>query len=161
MSPERSVDEDVVAGDFAAFYSGSSQEAFELAWLLTRNRSVCEDVVHDAYAALFARFDSVERPTAYLRRSIVNGVYLRTRRMRRERARVELVAVTVPTSTEGPTGGLQDAVAALKVKQRTAIVLRYWAGLSDVEIAQVMGVRRGTARSILSRALAELRKDVR
>ena len=160
MSGELSVDEDAPTGDFAAFYEGSRRDAMALAWLLTRNTAVCEDVVHDAYAAVLARFGSVEHPDAYLRTVIVNGAYSRERRGRRERARMELVAVTTPTVSDGPTGGLADAVAALPIKPRTAVVLRYWAGLTDIEIAEVMNIRPGSVRSILSRAMAQLRKDI-
>jgi DNA-directed RNA polymerase specialized sigma24 family protein len=131
-----------------------------LAWLLTRDPATCEDVVHDAYAAVLARFGSVEQPGAYLRTVIVNGVYARERRGRRERARMELVAVTTPMVTDGPTGGLADAVAGLAIKPRTAVVLRYWAGLTDAEIAEVLRIRPGSARSILSRAITQLRKDI-
>ena len=131
-----------------------------LAWLLTRDTAVCEDVVHDAYAAVLARFDSIEKPAAYLRKVIVNGVYERTRRNRREKRRLELVAATSPTTVEGPTGGLADAVMTLAVRPRTLVVLRYWADLTDAEIAELVGIRPGSVRSILSRALAQLRKDI-
>ena len=153
------MDENVPTGDFGTFYEASRGDAMALAWLLTRNSAACEDVVHDAYAAVLARFESVDQPAAYLRTAIVNGVYSRERRAKRERARMELVAVTAPSIVDGPTGGLADAVAVLPIKPRTAVVLRYWAGLTDVEIAEAMSLRPGSVRSILSRALAQLRRD--
>ena len=137
VNGELTVDEDAPTNDFAAFYEGSRDDAMALAWLLTHDTAVCEDVVHDAYAAVLVRFDSVEQPAAYLRKVIVNGVYPRARGTRREQRRLELVAVTSPNTAEGPTGGLADAVAALPIKPRTIVVLRYWAGLTDV-------IRRGS-----------------
>lgn len=161
MGRDLSVDENVPTGDFATFYESSRSDAMALAWLLTRNSAACEDLVHDAYAAVLVRFGSVDHPGAYLRKAIVNGVYARERRAKRERARMELVAVTTASVVDGPTGGLADAVADLPIKPRTAVVLRYWAGLTDVEIGDLMGLRPGSVRSILSRALALLRKDIR
>jgi len=46
------------------------------------------------------------------------------------------------------------AVAMLPARQREAVVLRYWLDLPYTEIADVMGVRLGTAKSSVSRALA-------
>ena len=65
-----------------------------------------------------------------------------------------------PQAIAGPTGGLGDAIAALPLAERTAVVLRYWADLDHREIAAVMGVRPGTARAMLSRATARLRKVI-
>jgi RNA polymerase sigma factor (sigma-70 family) len=60
----------------------------------------------------------------------------------------------------GPTGGVADVISKLPIDQRTAVVLRYWGGLRDHEIADAMGVRPGTARSHLSRATIRLRKEL-
>lgn len=159
VSVESSEDRDVRGDAFSLFYATAHRSAVQLAWLLTHDRAACEDVVHDAFLSLYPRFDSVQNPTAYVRASIVNGVRQRGRQAGRERARAELVAVTDVESTAGPSGGLLDAVANLSVRSRTAIVLRYWAGLSDAEIAEAMNIRPGSVRSILSRAFAQLRKD--
>lgn len=161
MSVESSSDRDVRSDAFSAFYAGAHRSAVQLAWLLTHDRATCEDVVHDAFVSLYPRFGSVQNPTGYVRASIVNGVRQRNRQAGRERARVELVAVTDAESTTGPTGGLLDAVGSLPLRSRTAIVLRYWEGLSDVEIAEVMHLRPGSVRSILSRAITQLRKEFR
>ena len=99
-------------------------------------------------------------PAAYLRRSVINGVYERTRKRQREQRRNGLVIAGELTTVDGPTGGVLDAVAGLPLNQRTAVVLRYWAGLRDREIADAMGIRPGTARSLLSRATNQLRKDL-
>jgi RNA polymerase sigma factor (sigma-70 family) len=63
-------------------------------------------------------------------------------------------------TVDGPTGGLVDAIAKLPIDQRTAVVLRYWGGLRDGEIAEAMNIRPGTARSHLSRATTRLRKEL-
>lgn len=145
---------------FEAFYRDRRAEAVRLAWLLTHDAAAAEDIAHDAFAATYASFASVDDPTAYLRRCVLNGVYQRTRRREREQRRNGLVIAGERPSTDGPTGGVLDAVAQLSIEQRTAVVLRYWAGLRDHEIADAMGIRPGTARSLLSRATTRLRKDL-
>jgi RNA polymerase sigma factor (sigma-70 family) len=63
------------------------------------------------------------------------------------------------SSTDKPSE-LLDAVAHLPYKPRAVLVLRYWADLRDEEIARLVGVRPASVRSITSRALAELRKEL-
>ncbi|MEM9712837.1 MAG: sigma-70 family RNA polymerase sigma factor, partial [Actinomycetota bacterium] len=53
-----------------------------------------------------------------------------------------------------------DAIAALPPKRRAAVVLRYYGGLDEREIAETLGVRRGTVKSLLHRGLAELRRTL-
>jgi RNA polymerase sigma factor (sigma-70 family) len=55
---------------------------------------------------------------------------------------------------------LVDALNQLPPKRKTALVLRYYAGLSEREIAETMGVRPGTVKSMVSRGLAELREVI-
>jgi DNA-directed RNA polymerase specialized sigma24 family protein len=145
---------------FEAFYRRERRSAVQLAWLLTHDRGSSEDLAQEAFAAVYRRFAMLDRPAAYLRTTVVNAVYQRARRAGREQQRLRLVTTGVPTSIEGPSGGVVDAVAALPLTQRTAVVLRYWAGLTDREIAEAMGVRPGTARSLLTRATSRLRKEL-
>ena len=152
--------EESAVSSFAHFYEDERDGAIRLAWLLTHNASVAEDVVQDAFTSVFRRFDTIDNPTAYLRRVVVNGVYPRTRRTGRETRRLHLAAGELPTSVDGPTGGLADAIAQLPLNQRTVIVLRYWADLDHHAIAAAMDSRPGTVRSLLSRATAQLRKDI-
>jgi RNA polymerase sigma factor (sigma-70 family) len=49
-------------------------------------------------------------------------------------------------------GDLDDIVQALPARQRTVVELRYWGGLSEAEIATVLGVAPGTVKSLASRA---------
>jgi DNA-directed RNA polymerase specialized sigma24 family protein len=150
----------VSCGSFEGFYRRERKSAVRLAWLLTHDRELSEDLAQEAFAAVFQRFGSLERPAGYLRVTLVNAVYQGARSRGREQRRLRLVTTGVPTAVEGPTGGVSDAVAALPLKQRTAVVLRYWAGLTDREIAEAMGVRPGTARSLLARATSRLRKEL-
>jgi RNA polymerase sigma factor (sigma-70 family) len=153
-------DESPPASSFEALYLTHRGEAVRLAWLLTHDASLAEDIAQDAFVALYRAITRVADPAAYLRRSVINGVYERSRRREREQRRYGLVAATQQVVHEGPSGGISDALAALPIDQRTCIVLRYWADLRDHEIADAMGIRPGTARSHLSRATSRLRKEL-
>jgi DNA-directed RNA polymerase specialized sigma24 family protein len=145
---------------FTRFFEAERLAAIRLAWLLTHDADLAEDIVQDAFAAVFNRFDRIDHPAAYLRRAVVNGVYERSRRTGREQRRLALVGRTMPQWVDGPSGGLIDAIARLPLNERTAIVLRYWRDLDDQAIGDAMGVRRGTVRSLLSRGTAQLRKEI-
>lgn len=161
MRAVRSEPSDVTAeDDFARFFESERTSAMRLAWLLTRDERTAEDVVQEAFTAVYPRFDNLHQPAAYLRRAVVNAVFERSRRAGREHRRIALVHAGERDHVEGPTGGLADAIAALPIKQRTAIVLRYWGDLDIAEIARAIDVRPGTVRSLLSRGTARLRKDL-
>jgi DNA-directed RNA polymerase specialized sigma24 family protein len=152
--------ESAAASTFEDFYRTKRAEATRLAWLLTHDSAIAEDVAQDAFLGLYRVFGEVTNPAAYLRRSVVNGVYERIRRRGRERRREAIVIAARPTTLDGPTGGVLDAVASLSLDQRTTVVLKYWGGLHDHEIAEAMGIPPGTARSHLSRALSRLRLEL-
>jgi len=161
MEPLRAPDaEESVDDRFGRFYEEHRDWAIRLAWLLTHNAVEAEDVVQDAFTKVFERFDRLDRPAAYLRTVVVHRVYERSRSKRREDLRLALVHNGMATTIDGPTGGLVDAIANLPLQQRTAVVLRYWGGLDDTDIASTMSVRGGTVRSLLSRATSQLRKEI-
>ena len=152
--------EGLALSSFAAFYESERERAIRLAWLLTHDPVVAEDVMQDAFTALFHRLDQLDNPAAYLRRSVINAVYERNRRSGREARRLAIVADAAPSDVDGPTGGLVDAIAALPLQQRTVVVLRYWSDLDHAAIADAMDMPVGTVRSLLSRATAQLRKEI-
>jgi len=145
--------------DFAAFYRRAYPAAKRLAHLLTNGSPDAEDVVQDVFSKLPDRYDRLDNPDAYLRRAIVNGCRQRFRSRSREDARLRLVTSGQSTMA-ATTDPMLDAVAALPARQRAAIVLRYWADLDDAEIADALGARRSTVRSLVHRGLATLRKDL-
>ena len=147
-------------GPFAAFYARERQRTIGLAWLLTHDAAVAEDIAHESFARILRRFDTLDDPSAYLRRTVVHEVYQRSRRATREARRLSLVAPTVRASTDGPTGGLADVIATLPLDQRTVVVLRFWADLDHRAIGDAMHLRPSSVRSLLTRALTRLRKDI-
>ena len=146
--------------DFAAFYRDAYPGAVRLAWLLTHDHAAAEDVVQDAFVRVRARLGTVSHRAAYLRTAIVNGCRDRARSAGRADAGWgRLRVVTDVASTDKPFE-LLDAVAQLPYRQRAVLVLRYWADLREEEIAEIVGVRPATVRSITSRALERLRKEL-
>lgn len=134
------------------------------AFLLVGDQETAEDIVQDAFAAVhrrWARLKDRERILPYLRAAVLNGVRMTWRRhalIRRFRAdperpfwSAEAAALLGETRRE-----VFLAVRALPRRQREAVVLRYYLDLSEPEIAEVMGVSRGTVKSTVSRALRTL-----
>lgn len=143
---------------FDAVYRRQAVSMVRLAVLLVGSRQQAEEIVQDAFAELFERWDGIERPTAYLRTCVVNGC----RRAHRQRQRDKREAVKArgrePAALDADH--LADALAMLPARRRAAIVLRYYEDLPEAEIAKAIGVRPGTVKSLLHRGLAQLREVI-
>lgn len=154
------------AGDLAELYERHAQAAGRLAFLLTGDRALAEDLVQDAFVRVVGRFRHLRVPdafAAYLRRTIVNlhTSYLRRRRL--ERAYLEREgrpAFDATTPDEGGAGELWRAVLALPTRQRAAVVLRYYEDLSERETADVLGCSTAAAKSLVARAMRSLRAEI-
>lgn len=148
----------VAPPSFERFFQDCWADAFRLAWFLTRDRTVAEEIAQDAFAQMYAAWGRADTPAAYLRTTIVNRCTNWRRHAKVHRAKLPLLAT--PAVTELAVDDLADAVAALPFRQRAVIVLRYHAGLSETEIADALGCRPGTVKSLASRALARLQKEI-
>jgi RNA polymerase sigma factor (sigma-70 family) len=146
--------------EFTDFYRDAYPGAVRLAWLLTHDHAAAEDVVQDAFVRLRSRLATIEHRPAYLRTAIVNGCRDRARSAGRADAGWRRLRVVTDVSATDKPSELLDAVAHLPYKQRAVVVLRYWADLREEEIAEIVGVRPATVRSITSRALDRLRKEL-
>lgn len=146
--------------EFTRFYREAYPGAVRLAWLLTHDHDAAEDVVQDAFVRLRPRFATVDHRTAYLRTVIVNGCRDRARSAGRADAGLQRMRLVAEVSSSDQPPELLDAVARLPYKQRAVLVLRYWADMPEAELADIVGVRPATVRSITARALARLRKEL-
>jgi RNA polymerase sigma-70 factor (sigma-E family) len=138
-----------------------------LAVLLCADRGGAEELVQDAFVRLHQHWGRLRDPykaLGYLRTSVVNGV--RSAQRRRGVALRYLLRQPplpdAPSAEAGALGALRHAevVAALRrlpVRQREALVLRYYLDLSEAEIAEVMGISRGAVKSHAARGIAALR----
>jgi RNA polymerase sigma-70 factor (sigma-E family) len=146
-------------------YAAHYRSLVRLAAVLVRDIPTAEEVVQDAFVALhgeWPRLRDADKAVAYLRQAVVN----RCRSLLRHRA------VVGPSLQEGPPdrpGAAHDALVALERdsvkaalrdlpdRQREAIVLRYYADLSEEEIAAAMGISRGAVKSHTARGMSALR----
>jgi len=127
-----------------------------MATALVDSPEQAEEVVQDAFAALYLKYRLVNEPVGYLRVSVLNGCRKVLRRRRITRSQPPLA--TEPG--ELVYNHVLDAVRRLPTRQRNAITLRYELQLSDAEIADTLGMPLGTVKSTLHRALARLRSEV-
>jgi len=116
-----------------------------------------EEIVQDALEKTLLAWNRVREPGAYLRQAVVNGCRSELRRRRVMRRAPQYEAAEFTSAADAP---LLDALAALTPKRRIALTLRYYADLPEAEIADLMSVRVGTVKSLISRGLADLLKVV-
>lgn len=143
---------------FERFFDEAWPWAFRLATFLTQDPAVGEEIAQEAMTAMCRTWGRADRPEAYLRTSIVNGSSNWRRRERVSRTKLPMVAV--PDRVDFVAPELADAIAELPFRQRTVIVLRYYLDLTELEIADALGCRPGTVKSLASRALKSLRKEL-
>jgi RNA polymerase sigma-70 factor (sigma-E family) len=148
----------------ADLYVAHAPEGIRLAFLLTGDRALAEDLVQDAFVRLVGRLHHLRDPGAfgtYLRRTIVNLATSHFRRRRVERAYQEREAAALPREGN-PNEALDETMHAvllrLPQRQRAAIVLRFYEDLSDVQTAEILVCSAGTVRSLVSRAMKTIRE---
>jgi len=150
--------------DLGELYAAHRMSLVRLAVLLVDDRASAEDVVQDAFAGLAAHrtgLRDADKALVYLRRAVVNRSRSALRRRRTvrgyapprgvEAARPDERAVLAEEHRE-----ILVALHRLAPRQREVLVLRYWSGLSEAEIAEALGISRGTVKSTASRALSHL-----
>jgi RNA polymerase sigma-70 factor (sigma-E family) len=151
----------------ADLYAVHADDAARLAYLLTGDRELAEDLVQDAFVKVTGRLGHLRDPAAfgpYLRKTIVNmsRSYFRRRRLEREHA--EAIGPAIhhdDTSTAIDREAMWSALGRLTQRQRAAVVLRFYEDLSETQVAEILQCRPGTVKSLVSRGLETLRQDVR
>lgn len=149
-------------------YERHAAGAVRLAFLITGDRERSRDIAQEAFARVAGRFRHLRFPDAfdaYLRRTVVNLCASRLRHERVEREYLEREGARLrDTVTELPDVGLRDelsnALRMLPVRQRAAIVLRYYEDLSEEGVANSLGCSVPAARSLLVRGMKALRTIV-
>jgi RNA polymerase sigma-70 factor (sigma-E family) len=132
------------------------------AYLLTGDHHLAEDLTQTALVRTYAHWRRVRRndALAYARRVLVN---LNIDRIRRRHGTVEVgdgLLETLPSRPDGRVDERDEAVRllhGLTDRERRVVVLRHYFDLSEAEVAEELGVARGTVKSTLSRALVKLR----
>src|SRR3954449_3566933 len=136
-----------------------------LATLLTRDASVAEELVQDAFVSLHHRWQSLADPAAahgYLRTTVINNA----RSALRHRGVEERYRQPGPPDPAGPEeravqatedARVLTALRTLSRRQQEVLVLRYYADLSEQDIASTLGLTKGAVKSHAHRGLAALR----
>ena len=153
------------ARSVASLYEQHSPAAFRLAYLLTGDPDLAEDLVQDAFVRIIGRLAQVRSPEAfdaYLRRTVVNLSYGVFRRRAVERAYLAREAGLAATpAAELPdvaeAGVLWSQLQRLAPRQRAALVLRFYDDLSEQQTAEVFGCSVRTVKSLVSRGLVAMR----
>jgi RNA polymerase sigma-70 factor (sigma-E family) len=148
-----------------ALYGTHYRALVRLAALLVRDVATAEEVVQESFIAMHAswrRLRDTDKALSYLRQSVVN----KSRSVLRHRVVIDRNAPKpppdVPSAEQGAINLLErsavvSALRTLPVRQREALVLRYYADLSEAQIASVMGISRGAVKSHTARAMTSLR----
>jgi RNA polymerase sigma-70 factor (sigma-E family) len=153
--------------EFGDYVASQRPSLMRFATVLTCRTWLAEDLVSDVLCRAFERWDRISRmaePNAYVRRMIVNDYLSWHRRLARTTPRADVEPDAAGLSDGADERAERDAMirrlAGLPRRQRAAVVLRFYAGLPDAEIAAELGCRVTTVRSQISRALAALRVDL-
>ncbi len=152
------------AGDrLSQLYRWYVPEMIRLAYLVTGDANVAEDLAQDAFVRVTGRFGHLRSEGAfqfYLRRTVLNLCKNHFRRLERERRYLRSNPPgdrDDPHETTETHDVLRIALLGLPERQRAAIALRHFEDLSVEETARVMGCRPGTVKSLTARGLEALR----
>ncbi|MBA2891632.1 SigE family RNA polymerase sigma factor [Nonomuraea soli] len=141
--------------EFEDFVHARGQALLRFGYVLTGNADDAADLVQEVLIKLGDRWSRIDSPEAYVRTAMARQHISWWRKRRREQL-TDLVPENSYTHDHEPDD-LWAEVRGLPPKQRAVLVLRYYEDLSDQEIADILGISRGTVRSQASRALATLR----
>ena len=156
--------------DFEQFVVAQLPALVRYAAMLAGERELAQDVVQDALIranARWRRIGAMERPEHYVKR-MVTTEYLSWRRRHARRAAtltrwaVALTPDAVVDHAEGTVArsALNQQLRTLPAKQRAVLILDYYEGRTDLEIAEILDCSAATVRVYRSRALAALRSKL-
>jgi RNA polymerase sigma-70 factor (sigma-E family) len=150
---------------FDAFVVSVWPRLYRTAFALTGNRHDADDLLQAAFARTYRSWHRVrdaDRPEAYVHRVIVNeAVSARRRPWRRERSwAVPPEHPAAEPAEVGHLDGVWGALLALPPRQRAILVLRYYEDLSEADIAETLGIARGSVKSQASAGLRALRRHL-
>ncbi|MGI8756543.1 MAG: RNA polymerase sigma factor [Acidimicrobiales bacterium] len=160
-APATIVEETALVADrdpaFSELFARERQPMVRVAYLLVGSEAQAEEIAQDAFATVYERWHRIDQPGAFLRRCVVNGAKHSLRR----HAMVRRHAPALPDEqVDHGARELLDALAALPLRQRSVIVLRFYEQMTQQEIADALDMRVGTVKSSLHRGLARLREVI-
>jgi RNA polymerase sigma-70 factor (ECF subfamily) len=138
--------------EFSEWYAAEYSRLVVLLALSTGSREVGEDAAAEAFAKAYEKWDRVRRMATPTGWTYTVGLNVARRKMRRaalERALLRRQKLAQFTTSPPDLSELREAVEDLPDRQRTAVLLRYYADLPESEIAKIMKVSRGTIAKTL------------
>lgn len=171
----RRVKENDISG-LRALVELHQHESIRLVVLIVRDRQLAEDIVSDSFLTVFERikqFDENRQFFPWFRRILINNALKRINRRKQflplaillERDSSEKIDLSALALLSDPSEVVEEsemkvvvreAINSLSPKQRTVIVLRYYFGLSESEVAEALGIPRGTVKSRTSASIGRL-----
>ena len=166
------------AGDVGAFdrlYRRYAPTAYGLAYRITGHQAIAQDVVHDAFLAIWRAPEGFDPTRGAFRSYFLSLVHHRAvdaiRREERLRARQERAANLEPVEGEDPAESVADedlvvrrrrevraALAGLPLDQRRVLEMSYFDGMTQSRIAETLGIPLGTVKTRTFAALRKLRR---
>ena len=151
--------------DYAGVFEASHLRLVRMAFLLCGDLRRAEDAVAEAFARVYPRWrrGGLDDVDAYLRRAVVNELHSGWRRQRVERRQARRLGGddrggVVHADQSADHAALVRALFELNQQQRAAIVLRYYDGLRETDVAEILGIPLGTVKSSVARGLDHLRE---
>ena len=145
---------------FAEFVTARQAALLRTAYLLTGHAQDAEDLVQTTLVKVVPQWRLIsDNPEPYVRRVLVNENVSRWRRRRwREHATDVLPDALTHEPDRAELLAVRDALRSLAPRQRAVLVLRYYEGMSEAEIAATLGIASGTVKSQARDGLARLRR---
>jgi RNA polymerase sigma-70 factor (ECF subfamily) len=155
--------QDGSVSDLEALFRSHWPRAYRAAYLVTHDTAAAEDIAQESFLAAIRALDSFDRRRPFgpwLHRIVVNRAidWTRARQLRSEVELSESLAVSQPS--EAPGDEVLAALRRLSPEHRAVIVMRYLLELTPGEIAESLGLPRGTVNSRLRRGLDELAEEL-
>ncbi|TML18170.1 MAG: RNA polymerase sigma factor [Actinobacteria bacterium] len=148
--------------DLEALFRHHWPKAYRAAYLVVHDAGAAEDIAQESFLAAVRGLDRFDRRRPFgpwLHRIVVNRAidWSRARALRRESGNAALEVVAAPAAPDNPHAQtLAAALGSLSPEHRAVIVLRHLLEYTPGEIAEVLGLPRGTVNSRLRRGLDEL-----
>lgn len=154
------------SGDFTVFYDAHYPRLVGSLVLYTGERELAMDLAQETMARAYRdwrKVSDLRSPPGWLHRvafNLANSAFRRRLVERRSSARSDVGSEVRHHDADAADAiAVRRAVASLPTRQKTALVLRYYADMSVGEVAEAMGRAEGTVRALTSQALAALRRS--
>ena len=166
---DRDLVEHARSGDreaFAVLVHQVSDSLYAVAQRILRDPGLAEDALQNALVLAWRRLPKLRDPgrfEAWIHRILVHACYDESQRARHWKADVRVLPMAGPSTPDGSAAvadrdELERAFRRLSIEQRAVFVLHHYLGLPLVEVAELLDIPAGTARSRLHYAIAGLRE---